>query len=514
MKFLKAGDILIATPNDVDSGLASSFLQDSGFRVRTFSSLTELCAALTDAVGCIIVVEEALTTPELNRFQSALAVQPEWSDIPVIMIASHERALETYRQRVFPDAGNITLLQRPLSPVSLASAAYVALRSRTHQFKIRDLLQQRGEALRRRDEFLAMLAHELRNPLTPIRNAVYLLKSLKWDDPIFTKARTLIANQVAHIVRLVDDLLDVSRLEMGKIDLRMEPLDLDAKVAAAAEAASNMLAARSQNLRLELSDKVLCINADTVRLEQVISNLIGNASKFTPAGGTITLGTRQAGGQACLTVEDTGIGIKPEMQEAIFELFRQDDNSLARTTGGLGIGLTVARRLVELHGGTIRAESDGAGKGSRFIICLPLVESTALAKAETPSTGTKAATRRVLVVEDNPEIRESMIMLLKLWNHEVSVADNGNSGLQRAADFQPDIAFIDIGLPELDGYGVARRIRSLDQPWAKSVKLIALTGYGQTNDRKMAFQAGFDQHLLKPVDPADMEAILAGSHSS
>jgi CheY-like chemotaxis protein/nitrogen-specific signal transduction histidine kinase len=396
--------------------------------------------------------------------------------------------------------------------VSLVSAVNVALRARVRQLQVRDLLGQRELAVRQRDEFLAMLAHELRNPLAPIRNAVYLLGTLDIDHPLFLTCRTMIDKQARHITRLVDDLLDASRLELGKVDLQLQRVDLNESVTAAVESCAMAISSQKHRVNVRLPNPVLAVRADPVRLEQAICNLVVNAAKFTPEGGTIDIEVSSEGGFAVFSVTDNGLGIQPDMLESIFDLFTQDSVSLARTKGGLGIGLTLVKRLVELHGGTVKAFSEGEGTGSRFEVRLPLADALAdkpaLVTAPAAAAPREMRSKRVLVIEDGSETRQSLGMLLGLWKHEVLYAGSGPEGLDRARETRPDIAIIDIGLPGLDGYQVATRIRRDGTAWSRHVRLIALTGYGQAADRAKALSAGFDMHVLKPVDPAELRVML------
>jgi CheY-like chemotaxis protein/nitrogen-specific signal transduction histidine kinase len=403
----------------------------------------------------------------------------------------------------------VTVLQRPLHPVTLVSAVNVALRSRQRQVEVRDLIALRDEAVRQRDEFLAMLAHELRNPLAPIRNAVYLLGTLENADPLFLKCRGMIEKQSRHISRLVDDLLDVSRLERGKVELRLQRVDLNDGIASAVEACAAMTSSHRHDVRVRPSRHPIPVRADPVRLEQVIGNLIVNAAKFTPDGGTIEVEASAEGGEARVCVSDNGVGIKPEMIESIFDLFTQGAVSSARTDGGLGIGLTLVKRLVELHGGSVRATSGGLGCGSRFEVRLPLDPESQRGDAFVPEVDPASLPARILVVEDRADARDSLGMLIRAWNHEVIYAANGPEGLHRAREDQPDVVLIDIGLPGFDGYQVARQIRREGSQWARHVRLIAVTGYGQAADRARAIDAGFDVHVLKPVDPAVLRELLS-----
>jgi CheY-like chemotaxis protein len=321
----------------------------------------------------------------------------------------------------------------------------------------------------------------------------------------------MIEKQTRHVTRLVDDLLDVSRLELGKVDLRMQRVNLNDTLTAAADACVPLTSARRHAVSVRPWKQPLVVRADPVRLEQVIGNLIVNAAKFTPEGGTIGVEAFPDGEHGVVVVTDNGVGIKPEMLESIFDLFMQDAVSPARTEGGLGIGLTLVRRLVELHGGSVRAVSAGLGSGSRFEVRLPLDPRRSERDSGRPAADLVSPPRRVLIVEDGDDTRDSLGMLISNWSHEVSYAASGPEGVERALEGRPDVALVDIALPGFDGYEVARRIRHEDSSWARHVRLIALTGYGQSADRAKAIDAGFDVHVLKPVDPAELRALLTAA---
>jgi signal transduction histidine kinase len=458
----------------------------------------------------VVLAEEALLDVDMPGLRELLETQPAWSDLPLILVADSSAGLNTLVEGAFPNAGNVTLLERPLNPLTLVSAVQVGLRARSRQIEVRDLLRSRDQALRQRDEFLAMLAHELRNPLAPMRNALYLQKTLKVDDPLLATTRDILERQVSHMTRMVDDLIDVARLERGKIALQRQRLDLNGAVSAALDACRPAIGERAHRVKTSLAREALFVDADPVRLEQLLANLIVNASKFTPSGGRIELHTRRDGGNALVSVRDNGIGIRPEMLEAIFTPFAQDDHTLARSSGGLGIGLSISRAIAELHGGSLRARSEGAGKGALFEAALPLVEPPAEAARAEPGAAGAARRRRVLVVEDNADIRETLRLLLEHWGHEAMLAGSGDEGLALALQAMPDVALIDIGLPGISGYEVALRIRSATSHWPRRIQLVALTGYGQPADRERAMQAGFDSHLLKPVDPEALGGLLGG----
>jgi PAS domain S-box-containing protein len=357
-------------------------------------------------------------------------------------------------------------------------------------------------ASRSKDEFFAMLGHELRNPLGAITTALHVIDACGPGDPRSTQAREIIARQMRQLVRLVDDLLDVTRLATGKITLGRRPVDL----AAVARRMVTTLAAATATRRLHCEAPApVWIEADEIRLEQVLSNLLGNAVKFTPAGGRVTVEVSARDGQAVLRVEDTGAGIAADLLPRIFDLFVQGQAGLQRPATGLGIGLTLVRRLVDLHGGHIEAASEGPGRGSVFTVRFPLITPPRTAGESAPTTAGTAVRRRVLIVEDNDDARRMLRHLLERTGHEVHEAADGPAGLDRTLALRPDAAVIDIGLPGLDGYELARRVRAAGHA---GVLLVAVTGYGQPGDRQRSGEAGFDAHLTKPVDPVALEALL------
>lgn len=373
------------------------------------------------------------------------------------------------------------------------------------------LYEELQQVDRLKDEFLAMLAHELRNPLAPIRNALQLIRLETPNAPASVQETwAIIDRQVTHLVRLVDDLLDVSRISQGKIVLQKERLDLTTVVTRALESSQPLIAARHHALTVKLAEEILQIEGDLVRLVQVLSNLLNNAAKYTPEGGQIQLTVEREGEQALIRVKDTGMGIPADMVPRLFDLFTQSERTLDRSEGGLGIGLTLVRRLTELHGGSVEAQSPGLGKGSEFLVRLPLLapeekpmEEPARPMANLPPT----IQRRVLVVDDNRDSARTLTRLLQMLGHEVAHAHDGNQALEQTAAFQPEIVLLDIGLPGMDGYEVARRIRG-EGKYAETV-LIALTGYGSPEDRQLSQQAGFHAHLVKPVDLEALRQVLA-----
>jgi len=379
---------------------------------------------------------------------------------------------------------------------------------------------------RSKNEFLALLAHELRNPLAPLRNAMQVLETPGADRATVERAQQMMRRQVQNMARLIDDLLDISRITQGKVQLRKEPVALAAALAGAVEIVRHQVETRRQELSLALPREPVELDADPTRLEQIFGNLLANASKFTPEGGHLWVTAEPAdeedGGarEVSVRIRDDGIGMAPETLPRVFDLFMQGDRSLERARGGLGIGLTLVRRLVELHGGRVEAHSAGPGEGSEFVVRLPVLpagdakaegrgggEDSPVADAARPPVA--AAPRRILVVDDSVDAAESLAILLRLQGHDVRVAHDGPAALAAAAAFHPEVVLLDIGLPGLDGYEVARRLRRRRR-MAKAL-LVALTGYGQEEDRHRALEAGFDHHLIKPVIPQAVYELVASS---
>jgi signal transduction histidine kinase len=431
-------------------------------------------------------------------------------ELPVHAAARGEETRDVEEELEFADGSKVSLqgsavpLRDRAGKVYGAIAAFVDITARK---RAEEALK---DADRRKDDFLAMLAHELRNPLAPVRNAAELLKHLRPADPQIQWATEVIDRQANHLVRLVDDLLDVSRITRGTINIRKEALDLRELVVRCAETGRSIVGARGHLLQVGLPEQPVPVHGDATRLNQVLSNLLDNAAKYTDAGGTISLSLAAAAGQAVIRVRDNGIGIAPEMLPHIFEPFTQADRSLDRAQGGLGIGLSVVRRIVEKHRGQVSAASEGLGKGSEFTVFLPLTE---VLPAPAPDTHPPAAPseayrgrRRILVVDDNPDAANAAAALLRIGGHEVTVAHEGAAALRTARTLKPEVVLLDIGLPVMDGYEVARRLRA--QPETAHAALVALTGYGREADVARSKAAGMDRHLVKPVDAEALESLI------
>jgi signal transduction histidine kinase/CheY-like chemotaxis protein len=366
------------------------------------------------------------------------------------------------------------------------------------------------ESDRRKDEFLAMLAHELRNPIAPISAAAALLQRVELDEALVRRTSQVIARQVGHMTALIDDLLDVSRVTRGLVELERVPLDLREVLQDAVEQVSPLIHARRHDLVLELPPQATPVLGDKKRLVQVVANLLNNAAKYTPEGGRLAVRAGAQGGRACIEVSDNGIGMAPELTGRVFELFAQAERSADRSLGGLGLGLALVKSLVELHGGTVGCESAGLGQGSRFFACLPCLAGNAApqdARENAPAAAQEPAPLRVLVVDDNVDAAVMLAMLLEVAGHEVMVEHDARAALARAHAARPRVCLLDIGLPEMDGKELARRLRA--DAATRDAMLVAVTGYGQDSDREQIMAAGFDHHLVKPVDMERLEAILA-----
>ena len=371
------------------------------------------------------------------------------------------------------------------------------------------LYRELRDADRRKDEFLATLAHELRNPLAPIRNGLQVLRLSGTETGMVAEARSMMERQLSQMVRLVDDLLDVSRISRNKLDLKRQRVALAAVVHSAVETSRPLIEQARHTLAVALPPDPVYLDADLVRLAQVFSNLLNNSAKYTEPGGRIWLTAEVSGHEVAVRVRDTGLGIPADALPRIFEMFSQVDRNMERAQGGLGIGLTLVRRLVEMHGGTVEVRSDGPGRGSEFTVRLPLAaEGAGGRRAATAGDGPAATSkRRILIVDDNHDSAMSLGMMLDLMGNETRTAHDGLAAVEAAGEFRPDVILLDIGLPKLNGYDACRRIR--EQPWSRGMVIVALTGWGQEEDRRRSADAGFDHHMVKPVEVDALAKLLA-----
>jgi PAS domain S-box-containing protein len=373
--------------------------------------------------------------------------------------------------------------------------------------ELRRRVEELAEGDRQKNEFLAMLGHELRNPLAPMRNALQIFKMPGVDESTISRVRDMMERQLLHLIRLVDDLLDVSRIMRGKVELQRETVDLVSVLGQAVEMSRPIIDQQGHDLIVSAPEQGIVINGDPVRLAQILNNLLVNAAKYTPEPGRIWLRAERRDGGVSIRIKDTGIGIAPDLLPRIFDLFVQAERTLARSQGGLGIGLTLVKRLVEVHGGKVQARSEGPGKGSEFEVWLPtLSERAGSVNDPAPASLGSVHPRRILIVDDNLEAAETAATLLKLWGHEVNVVNDGLAVLQAVRDLRPEIILLDIGLPGMTGYEVARQIRS--EPEFDSLVIAAMTGYGQVEDFRRTKEAGFNYHLTKPLDPGRLQALF------
>ncbi len=504
--------VLLMAPTAKDAEITCGLLNGAGIETETLPTVEALVQALNAGAAAVLVGEEHLAAGAKAPLSSWLSQQAPWSDLPVLIL-TRPGADSPESAEAWHTLGNVTLLERPTRLTTLLSAAQTAIRARARQYQIRGHLIERQKtelqlrtADRRKDEFLATLGHELRNPLAPIMNSLEILKlSGAFEDTKTATACGVMERQVHHLNRLVDDLLEVSRITRGIIEVRKEPLDLTAIVKAAIETSRPVLDNLRHEVRLEFSGHTIYVGGDAVRLTQVFANLLNNAAKYTNHGGVIKVSTRREHGDAVVSIKDNGIGIAPNLLGQVFDMFMQVDRSTRRSQGGLGIGLTLVKSLVAMHGGTVEARSDGPGLGSEFIVRLPLLVDSTLT-AETARRIQPLPSRRILIVDDSRDGGESLAMLLRVLGADVALAHNGRDALDCVDTFHPDVVLLDIGMPGMDGYEVARRIRA--NPNNRHIALIALTGWGQDEDRQRSAAAGFNHHLVKPADIEQLRQLL------
>jgi signal transduction histidine kinase len=453
-----------------------------------------------------IIFVSAVHLTDLDRLKGYESGAVDYVSVPVVP------QLLRARVRIFAELYRKTLEAERLHQDLEARVAERTIELETAIGKQVELAEQLREADRRKDEFLALLAHELRNPLAPVRNAVEIMRLRNLPDPELTWCRDVIERQTSHLARLVDDLLDVSRITLGKIRLRPEAVSLEDVVAGAVETSRPIIDARRHRLSMTLPGHPVRVHGDRTRLTQVVANLLNNAARYQHEGGSIDLTVTAGDGTVEITVQDAGIGLSPDAVPRLFQLFSQGERSADSAHGGLGIGLSLVKNLVELHGGSVSASSDGPGLGSRFIVRLPMLPAR---KEEEPSQPAIRVVppqlQRVLVVDDSRDSANSLATLLRLGGHEVYVAHDGETALHASLVSRPNIVLLDIGLPGLDGYEVCRRMRKQGRGDAV---IIAMTGYGQARDRQRSSEAGFDDHIVKPVDIEELSRLISSVRTS
>ncbi|QRO03020.1 response regulator [Archangium violaceum] len=501
--------ILNVNDDEATRYLSTRTLKMAGYKVVEAATGHEALRLAQEVRPDVVVLDVKL--PDISGYEvcKRLRANPETASIAVM----HTSA--TY---VTPDkkvrgleGGADAYLTEPFEGEELVATVRSLLRMRRAEQQLRRRTESLEEADRRKDLFLAMLAHELRNPLAAITTAVGILDRRPPVDPKEGRMISIIQRQTNHLARLVDDLLDVSRMTRGKVELRRTRLDLRGVMEQVLTVFRPLADNRKLTLESHLTAVPLWMEADTTRLEQIFTNLLDNATKYTDAGGAIQVRVepvaRNGLAGAVVRVKDTGIGIRSDILPSVFDLFAQADESLERTRGGLGIGLTLVRSLVELHGGQVEAHSDGPGQGSEFTVWLPLLpEASEQEPRDVVMPDLVKRRRHILLVEDNADARQALQDLLETWGHRVEVAADGLRGLELAVQRTPELALVDIGLPGLDGYRVAEELRA---KMGRAIRLVALTGYGGTEDQTRARQAGFDLHLVKPVRPDDLDRLLS-----
>lgn len=550
------GKILILEDDPGIALLERKQLERVGHKVCVASEISDALQCLEGGDIDAILIDYSLPG-ELNGLQFFISLRERGYELPALLItgfSNETKVIEALRagirdfipkspeyleylpgavQRVLEEAQTRRRLRETYAALAVANEQLRALNEqlenkvleRTTQLEAaigsleREVAERRRaeiflqDADRRKDEFLAMLAHELRNPLSPIRNSVQVLQMSTASDPTAQRVYGIIERQVAHMARLIDDLLDVSRISRGKILLRRSRVDFVELVRTTLNDYGTMFDSKSIELHCQLPDTPCWVRGDPTRLSQVVGNILHNSSKFTGSGGSVEVTLQTEGSEVALSIRDTGIGMDSEMLTRLFQPFSQADQSLDRSRGGLGLGLALAKGLIDLHQGSLVGTSPGLGKGAQFVIRLPIDVSAAPEVPATDHSSEAPASLRILIIEDNRDTAESMRMLLELSGHEVATADSGLEGLARFRQFQPGVVLCDIGLPGgINGFEVAATIRQEVGP--DKVRLIALTGYGQESDLRNALAAGFDQHLVKPIAPETLSQVLAGQRPS
>jgi signal transduction histidine kinase/ActR/RegA family two-component response regulator len=486
--------VLVLPRTEADGRLTCDALASHGIESRLVRDVGELATGVEECAGCAVIPEEACAYVSAG-LAHVLEEQPPWSDFPFIVIGPRVK-LSFEDNAQIDRLGNVTVLDPPLRIRTLVRAVHAALRGRQRQY----------EALRaidERDRFLATLAHELRNPLYA---ALLALEVAARKDP--KRQIPVMRRQLRQLGRLVDDLLDVARVSAGKIELRKDEIDVGKMVRDVA--ATFEVRFQDADVKLQTTtERNLRVEGDRARLDQVLGNILTNAIKYTPRGGRVQLDARRSGGHAVVTISDNGIGIEPKLLPLIFEPFMQIEASLARADGGMGIGLSLVKTLVELHGGDVKADSPGPGQGASFEIRLPLTYAARAIVHERPPPVAPATPQKIVIVEDNADSRELMAEILSEQGHTVDSAADGEAGVAALLKAPyADVGIVDLGLPKLDGFELARRVRSAR---GRDPFLIALSGFGRPQDRKDALAAGFDVHLVKPVDVSEISRLLSSA---
>ena len=502
--------ILVLSPLQRDLALTTDVLARAAFQSEGFVNAEALVEALMrGGAGMLLVAAEAFADQAaITRLTDVLDTQPAWSDLPVSII-THSRIADPHELRALrrlERLHSVTFLDRPVRIAALVSTARAALQARSRQYQVHALLAAAEEDVRRRDEFLAMLSHELRNPLSAVSNVIQVMR-LQPDDSRF--AVRMLERQVDHLTRMVDDLLDVARITSGKVELQKARIDMNQVVNDAVDTVASYIEERQHQLQVQCPPHALYVDADPARLVQILGNLLHNAAKYTEPGGQIRVRLEADGEHALLRVQDSGIGLDRAHRERMFELFAQGSRNIDRSQGGLGVGLTIVRRLVQMHGGEVWADSGGPGKGSEFCVRLPLAGHAAKAGGGDDRGVRIQKSCRVLVVDDNREVADGLTLLVEALGHEVRTVYRGQDAIVCTRDFQPDVVLLDLGMPEMNGFEVARALQTV--PGRTRMTVVAITGYGDEETVANSRAAGFDRHLLKPAPLQALQEVFAAA---
>ena len=492
--------LLIYTPTGKDGRLIEGVFNRADLECFRCIHISDVIEQINIGAGALMIADEALSNDFLNAINPFLKNQKSWSDFPFLVLRREGRDTSQLSGR-YPQLGNVTLLERPVRSDTLVNVATSALRARKRQYEMR-------EVDRRKDEFLAMLAHELRNPLAPISAASDLLSIPTLEREKIRATSDIISRQVKHMTGLIDDLLDVSRVSRGLVSLDEITLEANQIVAGAVEQVQPLIDSRNHRLTIRNLSYPVFVQGDKKRLIQVIANILNNAAKYTPAGGNIVLTVNADDAEIFFSIEDNGIGIEPDTLSHVFDMFAQAERASDRSQGGLGIGLALVRSIVNLHHGSVDAESAGLGKGSKFTVSLPRIfDVTSATSPTSEELSSITGQQKVLIVDDNVDAANMLGMFLEMAGYKVSIEHDAESALRRSLNESPDAFLLDIGLPDMDGADLARALR--ERPESASSLMIAITGYGQNSDRIKSTEAGFNHHLVKPVDMPQLLKLLS-----
>ena len=508
---------MVLMPTGRDAELVRRTLDGVGIDAAICPSFDKLLSGISAGVGAVLLAEEALRELPLGQLIETLEAQPVWSDLPVIVFSSQTRNAELLLEKLGGRI-NVTIVERPIRITMLISAVRGALRARQRQYQARDLLEQLEEADRQKDLFLATLSHELRTPLNSILGWIQILRRQAVDQQARDRALEVIERNALSQSEMISDILFVSRIITGKLEIKREPIDITEIVASAVDMIQPSASAKSIALNVDAKDyEPAPIEGDAERIRQVFLNLLTNATKFTPDGGSVVVRLKREESSVSITVEDNGQGINPQFLPYVFERFRQADSTYSRSIGGLGLGLAIVRHLVELHGGMVRAQSLGKDRGATFTVTLPIADAKRVAPAsissKSPATQFADADGRLggmiaLVVEDDQDSRDMLTTALAICGVRVVSAESADEGLEKLRELKPDFLISDIGLPGEDGYDLIRKVRALSPSDGGGIPAIALTGYVSVQDRKLALRAGYQEHLPKPVDTNRLIELL------